>query len=41
MHQINNAAGFIYANMPLGKARSLTEQQAWDVAFFVILHERT
>lgn len=40
MHQINNAAGFIYANMPLGKARSLTEQQAWDVAFFMNAHER-
>lgn len=40
MHQINNAAGFIYANMPLGKARSLTEQEAWDVAYFMDAHER-
>ena len=40
MHQVNNAAGFIYANMPLGKGRSLTEQQAWDVAYFMDAHER-
>lgn len=40
MHQVNNAAGFIYANMPLGKPRSLTQQQAWDVAFFMNAHER-
>ncbi|MGC1304361.1 MAG: c-type cytochrome [Caulobacteraceae bacterium] len=35
MAQINNAAGFIKANMPLGKGGSLTDQQAWDVATFV------
>ncbi|HWI83712.1 c-type cytochrome [Ramlibacter sp.] len=40
MHQVNNAAGFIYANMPLGKGRSLTEQEAWDVALFMDSHER-
>lgn len=40
MHQVNNAAGFIYENMPLGKGRSLTEQEAWDVAFFMNAHER-
>lgn len=40
MHQVNNAAGFIHANMPLGKGKSLTEQQAWDVAFFMNAHER-
>lgn len=40
MHQINNAAGFIYENMPLGKGRSLTEQEAWDVALFMNAHER-
>lgn len=40
MHQVNNAAGFIYANMPLGKGKSLTEQQAWDVAWFMDSHER-
>ena len=40
MHQLNNAAGFIWANMPLGKPRTLTEQQAWDVAMFMNSHER-
>lgn len=40
MHQVNNAAGFIYANMPLGKGRSLSEQDAWDVALFMDSHER-
>jgi thiosulfate dehydrogenase len=40
MHQVDNAAGFIYANMPLGRGRSLTEQQAWDVAYFMDAHER-
>lgn len=40
MHQVNNAAGFIYANMPLGKGKSLTEQDAWDVAMFMDSHER-
>jgi thiosulfate dehydrogenase len=40
MHQVSNAAGFIYANMPLGKGRSLSEQQAWDVAYFMDAHER-
>lgn len=40
MHQINNAAGFIHENMPLGKGRSLTEQEAWDVAFYMNAHER-
>ena len=40
MHQVNNAAGFIHANMPLGKGGSLTEQQAWDVAYFMDAHER-
>ena len=35
MSDIKNAAGFIKANMPLGKGGSLTEQQAWDVAAFI------
>jgi thiosulfate dehydrogenase len=35
MAQINNAAGFIKANMPLAKGGSLTDQQAWDVAAFI------
>lgn len=40
MHQLGNAAGFIHANMPLGRGGSLTEQQAWDVAMFMNSHER-
>jgi thiosulfate dehydrogenase len=40
MHRIDNAAGFIKANMPLSKGNSLTDQQAWDVATFVMAHER-
>lgn len=40
MHRVNTAAGFIYANMPLGQPFSLTPQEAWDVAAFVNSHER-
>ncbi len=40
MGRVNTAAGFIKANMPLGLAGSLTDQQAWDVALFVDSHER-
>jgi Cytochrome c len=40
MHQLGNAAGFIHANMPLGKPGSLSEQAAWDVATFMDSHER-
>lgn len=40
MHRINTAAGFIKANMPLGKPNSLTDQQAWDVAAYMNSHER-
>ena len=40
MHQLANAAGFIQANMPLGKGGTLTEQEAWDVAVFMNSHER-
>lgn len=35
MADINNAAAFIKANMPLGKGGSLTDQEAWDVAAFI------
>ncbi|MHB8283063.1 MAG: c-type cytochrome [Caulobacteraceae bacterium] len=35
MGDIKNAAGFVKANMPLGKGGSLTDQQAWDVATFI------
>lgn len=40
MHTIDNAAAFIKANMPLGKPKSLSDQEAWDVAAFVNSHER-
>jgi thiosulfate dehydrogenase len=40
MHRINTAASFIKANMPLSKSDTLTDQQAWDVAIFVMSHER-
>lgn len=40
MHQIGNAAGFIKANMPLGQAGMLNDQEAWDVAYFMNAHER-
>ena len=40
MHQLANSAGFIQANMPLGKGGSLSEQEAWDVAVFMNSHER-
>ncbi len=40
MHRINTAAGFIKANMPLSLGGSLTDQEAWDVAFYINSHER-
>ncbi len=40
MHRVNTAAGFIKANMPLGKAYSLSDQEAWDVASYINSHER-
>ncbi len=40
MHSLKNAAPFIYANMPLGQGGSLSVQQAWDVARYVVSHER-
>jgi thiosulfate dehydrogenase len=40
MHEIQNAAGFIKANMPLALGGSLTDQQAWDVAMFMDSQER-
>ncbi len=40
MHQMPNAAAFIKSNMPLGKGGTLTDQQAWDVAYFMNSHER-
>lgn len=40
MHQMGNAAGFIKANMPLGKGGTLSDQDAWDVAMFMDSQER-
>ncbi|PLC50870.1 cytochrome C [Pollutimonas subterranea] len=40
MARIDTAAGFIKANMPLGKPFSLTDQEAWDVAAYLNSHER-
>lgn len=40
MHRINTAAGFIQHNMPLGRGETLTDQQAWDVAAYIDMHER-
>ncbi|RDU99527.1 c-type cytochrome [Trinickia dinghuensis] len=40
MHEVQNAAGFVKANMPLGLGGTLTDQQAWDVALFMDSHER-
>jgi thiosulfate dehydrogenase len=34
MHRVNTAAGFIKANMPLGKA-DLSDQESWDVAAYI------
>lgn len=35
MAQVDKAAAFIKANMPLGEGGSLSVQQAWDVAWYV------
>jgi len=35
MAEINDAAGFIKANMPLSQGGKLTDQQAWDVAAYI------
>ncbi len=40
MERISTAAGFIKANMPYGAGNTLTDQQAWDVAAFVVSHAR-
>lgn len=39
MHQIDKAAGFLKANMPLGNP-DLTDQETWDVALYINSHER-
>lgn len=40
MHQLDNAAAFIKANMPLSRGGMLSDQDAWDVAMFMDAHER-
>lgn len=35
MHRVNTAAAFIKANMPLGNAGTLSNQQAWDLAAYI------
>ncbi|TXF98916.1 c-type cytochrome [Massilia arenae] len=40
MARIDTAAGFIKANMPLGKPHSLSDQDAWDAAAYINSHER-
>ncbi|HEY9856298.1 MAG TPA: c-type cytochrome [Stenomitos sp.] len=40
MARLNTAAAFIQANMPLGHGNTLSEQQAYDVAAYVLSHPR-
>ncbi|MDA3913059.1 c-type cytochrome [Oleiagrimonas sp.] len=40
MHKLDNAAAFIKYNMPLGRAGTLSDQDAWDVAMYMDAHER-
>ncbi|MBV6273708.1 c-type cytochrome [Alcaligenaceae bacterium CGII-47] len=40
MHSIATAAAFIKANMPLGNGNTLSDQQAWDVAYYMNAQER-
>lgn len=40
MHQLDNAAAFIQANMPFSRGGTLSAQDAWDVAMFMDAHER-
>jgi thiosulfate dehydrogenase len=40
MAREERAASFIWHNMPLGRGRSLTRQQAFDAAAFVNAHPR-
>ena len=39
-HQINTATSFMKRNKPLGKANTLTDQQARGVADYINTHER-
>ena len=40
LNNVQKLAGFIWANMPMGNERSLTHQQALDVAAFIYLQYR-
>ena len=40
MHELDKAAAFIKANMPLSRGGMLSDQEAWDVAMFMDAHER-
>lgn len=40
MSSVETAAAFIKANMPFSRGGTLTDQQAWDVAYFLDAHER-
>ena len=40
MHELDKAAAFIKANMPLSRGGMLSDQDAWDVAMFMDAHER-
>ncbi len=40
MHSPSKAAAFIKRNMPFGLMNVLTDQQAWDIAYFMNSHER-
>lgn len=40
MHQLDNAAAFIKANMPFSRGGTLSDQEAWDVAMFMDSQER-
>jgi len=40
MHNVNKAAFFIKANMPLGLPNSLSDQDAWDVSAYINSQER-
>ena len=40
LHNVNKLAGFIWSNMPIGKERSLSHQDALDVAAFITLQHR-
>ena len=40
LNNVQRIAGFIWANMPMGKERSLSHQDAFDVAAFIQLQHR-